>query len=78
IAYDYALNSLDINGAAINNLTDPTKFETFITDALDLGDTTAIRESFTLPRVGPFVSGISWTSNNETYLKPVNGTAVVN
>lgn len=78
IAYDYALNSLDINGAAINNLTDPTKFEAFITDALDLGDTTAIRESFTLPRVGPFVSGISWTSNNETYLKPVNGTAVVN
>ena len=78
IVYDYALNSLDINGAAINNLTDPTKFETFITDALDLGDTTAIRESFTLPRVGPFVSGISWTSNNEEFLKPVNGTAVVN
>ncbi|MGP5159465.1 LamG-like jellyroll fold domain-containing protein [Pseudoalteromonas prydzensis] len=78
IVYDYALNSLDINGAAINNLTDPTKFETFITDALDLGDTTAIRESFTLPRVGPFVSGISWTSNNEEFLKPVNGTAIVN
>ena len=77
IVYDYALNSLDINGAAINNLTDPTKFETFITEALDLGDTTAIRESFTLPRVGPFVSGISWTSNNEEYLKPVNGTAIV-
>ncbi|WP_417699065.1 LamG-like jellyroll fold domain-containing protein [Pseudoalteromonas lipolytica] len=77
IVYDYALNSLDINGAAINNLTDPTKFESFITDALDLGDVSAVRESFELPRVGPFVSGISWTSNNEEYLKPVNGTAVV-
>ena len=77
IVYDYALNGLDINGAAINNLTDPTKFESFITDALDLGDVSAVRESFELPRVGPFVSGISWTSNNEEYLKPVNGTAVV-
>ncbi|WP_404341784.1 LamG-like jellyroll fold domain-containing protein [Pseudoalteromonas mariniglutinosa] len=77
IVYDYALNSLDINGAAINNLTDPTKFESFITNALDLGDVSAIRESFALPRVGPFVSGISWTSNNEEYLKPVNGTAIV-
>jgi arabinan endo-1,5-alpha-L-arabinosidase len=77
IVYDYALNGLDINGAAINNLTDPTEFETFITDALDLGDVSAVRESFELPRVGPFVSGISWTSNNEEYLKPVNGTAVV-
>ena len=77
IVYDYALNGLDINGAAINNLTDPTKFESFITDALDLGDVSAVRDSFELPRVGPFVSGISWTSNNEEYLKPVNGTAVV-
>ncbi|MEM7390547.1 MAG: LamG-like jellyroll fold domain-containing protein, partial [Pseudomonadota bacterium] len=77
IVYDYALNGLDINGAAINNLTDPTEFESFITDALDLGDVSAVRESFELPRVGPFVSGISWTSNNEEYLKPVNGTAVV-
>nr|WP_193988022.1 LamG-like jellyroll fold domain-containing protein [Lelliottia steviae] len=77
IVYDYALNSLDINGAAINNLTDPTQFEGFITNALDLGDISAVRENFELPRVGPFVSGISWTSNNEQYLKPVNGTAIV-
>ncbi|MEW2839139.1 LamG domain-containing protein, partial [Vibrio sp. JC34] len=55
IVYDYALNGLDINGAAINNLTDPTKFESFITDALDLGDVSAVRDSFELPRVGPFV-----------------------
>ena len=77
IVYDYALNSLDINAAAINNLTDQAQFAGFIKNALDLGDTTAIRESFELPRVGPFVSGISWTSNNEAFLKPVNGTAVV-
>jgi arabinan endo-1,5-alpha-L-arabinosidase len=78
IVYDYALNSLDINAAAINNLTDQDKFAGFVKDALDLGDVTAIGESFELPRVGPFVSGISWTSNNEEFLKPVNGTAVVN
>lgn len=29
IVYDYALNSLDINGAAINNLTDPSLFAGF-------------------------------------------------
>ena len=78
IIYDYALNSSNINAAAINNLTNPAMFADFIKNGLDLGDTTAIRESFTLPRVGPFVSGISWTSNNEEFLKPVNGTAVVN
>ncbi|WP_339689388.1 LamG-like jellyroll fold domain-containing protein [uncultured Pseudoalteromonas sp.] len=78
IIYDYALNSSNINAAAINNLTNPAMFADFIKNGLDLGDTTAIRESFTLPRVGPFVSGISWTSNNEEFLKPVNGTAIVN
>lgn len=78
IIYDYALNSSNINAAAINNLTNPAMFADFIKNGLDLGDTTAIRESFTLPRVGPFVSGISWTSNNEELLKPVNGTAIVN
>jgi arabinan endo-1,5-alpha-L-arabinosidase len=78
IIYDYALNSSNINAAAINNLTNPAMFADFIKNGLDLGDTTAIRESFTLPRVGPFVSGISWTSNNEELLKPVNGTASAN
>lgn len=78
IVYDYALGNLDINAAAINNLTDPTKFAGFVKDALDLGDVSAVRDNLTLPRVGPFVSGISWTSNNEEYLKPVNGTAIVN
>ncbi|MGM8228071.1 LamG-like jellyroll fold domain-containing protein [Cellvibrio sp. ARAG 10.3] len=77
IAYDYALSSLDINGAAMNNLTDPAQFPAFIKDALELGDLSAVRGNFELPRVGPFVSGISWTSSNEDFLKPVNGTAVV-
>jgi len=77
IVYDYALSSLDINGAAINNLTDPSQFAGFVKDALELGDMTAVRDSFELVRVGPFVSGISWTSSNERFLKPTNGTAVV-
>ncbi|ACE82940.1 LamG-like jellyroll fold domain-containing protein [Cellvibrio japonicus] len=77
IVYDYALNSLDINGAAINNLTDPSLFAGFVKDALVLGDMSAVRENFELPRVGPFVSGISWASSNETFLKPVNGVAEV-
>jgi arabinan endo-1,5-alpha-L-arabinosidase len=77
IVYDYALNGLDINGAAINNLTDPSQFAGFVKDALDLGDLTAVREDFELPRVGPFVSGISWSSNNTAFLNPVNGTAIV-
>lgn len=77
IVYDYALSSLDINGAAINNLTDPTQFAAFVKDALELGDLSAVRSDFELPRVGPFVSGISWTSDNETFLNPVNGVAVV-
>jgi arabinan endo-1,5-alpha-L-arabinosidase len=78
IVYDYALGSLDINGAALNNLTDPAQFSGFIKNALNLGDITAVRESFSLPRVGPFVSGISWSSDNEDFLKPLNGSAVVN
>ncbi|WP_323815967.1 LamG-like jellyroll fold domain-containing protein [Cellvibrio sp. NN19] len=78
IVYDYALSSLDINGAAINNLTDPSQFAGFVKDALELGDMSAVRENFELVRVGPFVSGISWTSSDEKYLKPTNGTAVVN
>ncbi|HSX85734.1 MAG TPA: LamG domain-containing protein [Cellvibrio sp.] len=77
IVYDYALNNLDINGAAMNNLTDPSQFPGFVKDALDLGDLSAVRGDFELPRVGPFVSGISWTSDNEAFLKPVNGVAVV-
>lgn len=77
IVYDYALNSLDIRGAAMNNLTSPSEFAGFIKDALDLGDLSAVRANFELPRVGPFVSGISWTSDNETFVDPVNGTAVV-
>ena len=77
IVYDYALSSLDINGAAINNLTDPSLFAGFVKDALELGDLSAVRGDFELPRVGPFVSGISWTSDNEAFLKPVNGVAVV-
>ncbi|RZD21343.1 LamG-like jellyroll fold domain-containing protein [Pseudoalteromonas sp. MEBiC 03485] len=77
IVYDYALNSFNINAAAMTNQTNPDNFPAFIKSALDLGDLSAVRESFELPRVGPFVSGISWTSNNEEYLKPVNGTAVV-
>ncbi|WP_016954107.1 LamG-like jellyroll fold domain-containing protein [Catenovulum agarivorans] len=77
IVYDYELSNLDINGAAMNNLTDPTQFTGFIADALDLGDLTAVKSSFTLPRVGPFVSGISWASDNETYLKVLNGQAIV-
>lgn len=77
IVYDYALNNLDINGAAINNLTDPAQFAGFVKDALDLGDVSAVRENFELPRVGPFVSGISWSSNNTEFLNPVNGTAIV-
>lgn len=77
IVYDYALSTLDINGAAINNLTDPSLFAPFVKNALVLGDLSAVRGDFELPRVGPFVSGISWTSSNESLLKPVNGTAVV-
>ncbi|HCS65133.1 MAG TPA: beta-xylosidase [Cellvibrio sp.] len=77
IVYDYALSNLDINGAALNNLTNPAEFPGFVKDALELGDMSAVRENFNLLRVGPFVSGISWTSSNETYLKPTNGIAVV-
>nr|WP_324258376.1 LamG-like jellyroll fold domain-containing protein [Cellvibrio fontiphilus] len=77
IVYDYALSTLDINGAAINNLTDPSQFAGFVKDALELGDMSAVRENFELLRVGPFVSGISWTSSDEKYLKPTNGVAVV-
>lgn len=77
IVYDYALDSFNINAAAMTNQTNPDNFPAFIKSALDLGDVSAVRESFELPRVGPFVSGISWTSNNEQYLKPVNGTAIV-
>ncbi len=77
IIYDYALSSLDINGAAKNNLTDPEDFAVVIKEALDLGDTSAVRESFDLLRVGPFVSGISWTSSNPDFLKVENGRAVV-
>ena len=77
IVYDYALSSLDINGAAINNLTDPAQFAGFVKNALELGDLSAVREDFSLIRVGPFVSGISWTSSDERYLKPTNGSAVV-
>jgi arabinan endo-1,5-alpha-L-arabinosidase len=77
IVYDYALSSLDINGAAINNLTNPAQFAGFVKEALELGDMSAVRENFELIRVGPFVSGISWTSSNENYLKPTNGIAVV-
>ncbi len=77
IVYDYALSNLDINGAAINNLTDPAQFAGFVKDALELGDMSAVRENFNLLRVGPFVSGIRWTSSDEKYLKPTNGVAVV-
>lgn len=77
IVYDYALSSLDINGAAINNLTDQSQFAGFVKDALDLGDLSSVRENFDLIRVGPFVSGISWTSSDENFLKPTNGVAVV-
>lgn len=77
MVYDYALSPLDINGAAINNLSDPSLFAGFVKDALELGDVSAVRDSFELVRVGPFVSGIRWTSSDERYLKPTNGTAVV-
>jgi arabinan endo-1,5-alpha-L-arabinosidase len=49
IVYDYALSSLDINGAAINNLTDPSLFAGFVKDALELGDLSAVRGDFELP-----------------------------
>ncbi|WP_027330001.1 LamG-like jellyroll fold domain-containing protein [Marinimicrobium agarilyticum] len=78
IVYDYALSGLDIRGAAMNNLTNPADFAGFVKDALELGDLSAVRANFELPRVGPFVSGISWESDNEAFLNPVNGTAVVN
>ncbi|TKB43835.1 LamG-like jellyroll fold domain-containing protein [Thalassotalea mangrovi] len=77
IVYDYALSSLDINAAAINNLTDPAQFAAYVKDGLTLGDTSAIRDSFALPRVGPFVSGISWSSDNPKVIDTVNGMAVV-
>ncbi|KMT64247.1 LamG-like jellyroll fold domain-containing protein [Catenovulum maritimum] len=77
IIYDYALSSLDINGAAKNNLTDPDDFADVIKAALDLGDTSAVRDSFDLLRVGPFVSGISWVSDNPDYLEVRNGRAIV-
>lgn len=77
IVYDYELNSLDINAAAINNLTDPNDFPPFIKDALDLGDTSAVKSSFDLPRVGPFVSGISWSVPENEYFKVENGQAIV-
>lgn len=77
IVYDYALSSLDINGAAKNNLTNPDDFADVIKAALDLGDTSAVRESFDLLRVGPFVSGISWVSDNPDYLAVKNGRAIV-
>ncbi len=77
IVYDYALNVLDINAAAINNLTDPAEFAAYVKDGLTLGDTSAVRDNFELPRVGPFVSGISWSSSNPEVLDTVNGTAVV-
>ncbi len=77
IVYDYALSTLDIRGAAMNNLTSPSQFAGFVKDALELGDLSAVRANFELPRVGPFVSGISWESDNEEFLNPVNGTAVV-
>lgn len=77
IVYDYALTALDINGAAINNLTDESQFASFVKSALELGDLSAVRENFDLIRVGPFVSGIQWTSSNESFLKPTNGVAVV-
>jgi len=77
IVYDYELNGLDINAAAINNLTDPNDFPTFIKDALDLGDTSAIKSSFELPRVGPFVSGISWSAPANDYFKIENGQVIV-
>lgn len=77
IVYDYALSGLDIRGAAMNNLTNPADVAGFVKDALELGDLSAVRGNFELPRVGPFVSGISWDSDNEEFLDPVNGTAVV-
>ncbi|WP_347332267.1 LamG-like jellyroll fold domain-containing protein [Marinimicrobium locisalis] len=78
IVYDYALSGLDIRGAAMNNLTSPSQFAGFVKDALELGDLSAVRGNFELPRVGPFVSGISWESDSKAFLNPVNGTAVVN
>ena len=77
IVYDYALSSLDINAAAMNNLTDPNEFAAYVKDGLTLGDTSAVRDSFELPRVGPFVSGISWVSDNTDVINPLNGTAIV-
>ncbi|AWB69155.1 beta-xylosidase (plasmid) [Saccharobesus litoralis] len=77
LVYDYALTALDINAAAINNLTDPAQFSAFVKDGLILPNTDAVRDSFELPRVGPFVSGISWTSDNEAVIKVVNGMAEV-
>jgi arabinan endo-1,5-alpha-L-arabinosidase len=77
MVYDYNLSALDINGAAYNNLSDASLFSGFVTDALVLGDLSSVRENFELKRVGPFVSGIRWTSSNDAVLKPVNGTAIV-
>jgi arabinan endo-1,5-alpha-L-arabinosidase len=77
VVYDYALGALDVNGAAMNNLTDESQFAGFVKNALGLGDLSAIRENFELIRVGPFVSGITWTSSNNNVLNPVNGTAVI-
>lgn len=77
IVYDYPLSALDINGAAINNLTNEAQFPGFVKSALELGDLSAVRENFDLIRVGPFVSGIRWTSSNDSVLKPTNGVAVV-
>ena len=66
-----------INAAAINNLTDGAQFAAYVKDGLALGDTSAIRENFELPRVGPFGSGISWSASESTYLQLVNGQAIV-
>ncbi|WP_440905894.1 LamG-like jellyroll fold domain-containing protein [Catenovulum sp. SX2] len=77
IIYDYALQPLDVNAVALNNLTDESTFPAYVKAGLELGDLSAVRESFELSRVGPFVSGISWESSDTSVLNPVNGVAVV-
>ena len=77
MVYDYALTPLDVSAAAYNALSDSSEYAAFVKSGLELGDMSAIRANFELPRVGPFVSGISWQSSNTAVLNPVNGEAVV-
>lgn len=77
IIYDYALDAANILAAAYNNVTDPADFEEYVLEGVDLGDVSAVKADFELPRVGAFSSGVTWTSSDTTGINPVNGQAIV-